>query len=345
MARPRKPYFRESDGWWVSRFRGEYVKLAKGQENEAEAKKKFHELMALEAIGTPAESPNVTVAALFEAFLDWSKRHNDPPSYEWYKLFLQSFVDRHGAERVQDLKPYHVTRWLDAQATWGDSTRRGAISAIKRALNWSVDEGFLSVNPLKQVKKPPAKRREKVLTSQEQQTVSSTARDDAFRDLVFALEQTGCRPGEISRVTAVMVNLEAGTWTFTRHKTFKKTGKPRVVYLTPAMVELCRRRMAKYPEGPLFRNSRGRPWNRNAIRCRFRRLRKKHGLDKGVVAYAYRHTFTTEGLVAGVPAATMAELLGHSSVQMISENYSHLDQKAEHLREAARRAADRREDA
>src|SRR5689334_14098194 len=45
MGRPRKPYFRESDGWWVSRFKGEYVKLAKGQENEAEARARFHELM------------------------------------------------------------------------------------------------------------------------------------------------------------------------------------------------------------------------------------------------------------------------------------------------------------
>src|SRR4051812_9479098 len=32
-GRPRKPYFRSSDGWWVSRFQGEYVKLAKGREN------------------------------------------------------------------------------------------------------------------------------------------------------------------------------------------------------------------------------------------------------------------------------------------------------------------------
>src|SRR5438105_2672334 len=56
MGRPRKPYFRESDGWWVSRFHGEYVKLAKGEKNEAEAKKRFYELMALEAVGTPIES-------------------------------------------------------------------------------------------------------------------------------------------------------------------------------------------------------------------------------------------------------------------------------------------------
>jgi hypothetical protein len=59
MGRPRKPYFRQSDGWWVSRFNGQYVKLAKGRENEPEARKRFHELTALDSVNTPVESPGL----------------------------------------------------------------------------------------------------------------------------------------------------------------------------------------------------------------------------------------------------------------------------------------------
>ena len=140
-------------------------------------------------------------------------------------------------------------------------------------------------------------------------------------------------------MTAQDVNLDVGAWTFKRHKTVKKTHKPRVVMLTPPMIELCRQLVVKHPDGALFHNSRGKPWTRNAIRCRFRRLPHKLGLEAGVVAYAYRHTFTTEGLEAGVPIATMAELLGHTAAIMISDHYGHLDQKSDHLREAARRAA------
>jgi len=47
---------------------------------------------------------------------------------------------------------------------------------------------------------------------------------------------------------------------------------------------------------------------------------------------------TTEGLVRGVPIATMAELMGHASTQMLEKHYSHLTEQADHLREAARRA-------
>ena len=78
------------------------------------------------------------------------------------------------------------------------------------------------------------------------------------------------------------------------------------------------------------------PCHRNAVRCRFRRLRQKLGLDAGVVAYAFRHSWTTDALEKGVPIATVAELLGHSDTKMVSAHYSHLHEKREHLRTAAR---------
>jgi integrase len=345
MGRPRKPYFRESDGWWVSRFQGEYVKLARGRENEAAAKKRFHELMALEAVGTPVESADATTAALCEAFLVWSHRENSATTYEFYRSFLQTFVDLHGAVRVRDLKPYHVTRWFEARPRWNPSTRRCAVTALKRALNWAVKEGYLSTNPLREVVKPPVQHRDKVVSDEEHKAITEAVHDKAFQEFLFAMRSTGARPGEVASVTAQQVNLGTGTWTFKRHKTVKKTNKARVVFLTPEMIELCRHLIAQHPEGPLFLNSRGTPWSRNALRCRFRRLRKKLNLERGFVPYSYRHTFTTEGLEAGVPIATMAELLGHTSTKMVSDHYGHLDQRADHLRDAACRAAGQHEGA
>jgi len=57
-------------------------------------------------------------------------------------------------------------------------------------------------------------------------------------------------------------------------------------------------------------------------------------------SYAYRHTFTTEGLERGVPVATMAELLGNQDLAMISRHYGHLNQKSQHLRAAAEQAGE-----
>jgi integrase len=337
MGRPRKPHFRESDGWWVSMFRGERIKLAKGRGNQAEALKRYHELMAVEAVAVPPESPDATSAAICEAFLGWSAKHNTPATYEFYRIFLQDFCTHWFAVRIVDLKPYHVTRWLDGHATWGATTRRGAIGALKRALNWATSEGLIRDNPLKAVKKPRAQHRERILTADEEAAIDA-ATSGPFKLFLLALRQSGARPGEVARVTAAHVSLDAGTWTLPEHKTSEKTGKPRVIYLTPQLLALTEELVEAHPAGPLFRNNRGTPWTRNAIRCRMRRLRKRLNLKPGVVAYTYRHTYTTEGLTNGVPIATMAELLGHVDTKMISEHYGHLRQKTDHLRQAAAQA-------
>ena len=104
------------------------------------------------------------------------------------------------------------------------------------------------------------------------------------------------------------------------------------------MGELTRRLAERHPEGPLFRNSRGKPWTRNAIRCRFRQLRRKLPHLKGVVSYTYRHSYATDALEQGVGVAQVAEFLGHTSTDMVMQHYQHLLEKREHLLQSARQA-------
>jgi site-specific recombinase XerD len=96
--------------------------------------------------------------------------------------------------------------------------------------------------------------------------------------------------------------------------------------------------MAEHPEGPLFTNEDGRPWNRNAIRCRFRRVRKKLPLGGDLVAYLYRHAVTTDLLESGTGLAQAAELLGHKGAERIMRHYSKQRKRGQHLRDHITRA-------
>ena len=340
MRRPSKPWYRQfNDTWYITR-NGAQIPLAKGKANKKDAERAFYRLMAGETPHDHRPSDQRVVAVL-DLFLEYTQKHTAADTYQWYRGYLQDFADRHGTLRVEDLRPYHVTSWLDSHPTWKNS-RRSAIVAIKRAFNWAADEGIISANPIKKIKKPPATRRERLLTDAEKQKVVDSATDTAFRDLLVALRETGARPGEVASVTAAMVDVKAGTWTLPEHKTKRKTQKPRVIYLNRCMLTLTRKLMAQRPDGPLFRNANGRPWNRNAIRCRFRRLRKKANLGDDLVAYLFRHAFATDALEQGVPVAAVAELLGHTDMQMISEHYGHLAEKRQHLRKMAEQATGRK---
>src|SRR5437763_1048096 len=79
--------------------------------------KAFHHYkeIILHEEGKPAKpQQRLKVAEVCDLFLDWSSRHNDQRTYDWYKSFLQGFCDSWGGLDATELKPFHVTRWLDA---------------------------------------------------------------------------------------------------------------------------------------------------------------------------------------------------------------------------------------
>jgi integrase len=304
-----------------------------------EIEQAYYRLMATDPANLPRAS-DLKVCQVCDLFLDYSAKHHSPDTFRSYKDFLQDFCEMYGTLLANDLKPLHVTRWLDAHPGWNGS-RRNAVVAVKRAFNWADAEGLFQPNPIKSVKKPPQRHRDRILTPEERQEILGAIKDRHFREFVFAMMETGARPGEVRRVTAAHVNLDLGVWIFKEHKTAKRTGRPRAIYLTPAMVELTRKLVAMYPEGPLFRGPRSKRGNtRNGVRCRFRRLREKLPHLAGVISYTMRHSFATQALVNGVGIAHVAELMGHVDTSMVSSHYAHLAGNVQHMREAAKRAVE-----
>lgn len=348
--RPYRPWYRKGTNTWYVEVKGSQAPLGKHPEElppprkgkngwspPAEIMTAFHRLMASDPASVP-RAEEVRVCVVCDLFLDWSSKHHKPDTFRGYKDFLQDFCDMFGTLLAKDLKPLHVTRWLDAHPGWKGS-RRNAVVAVKRAFNWAEAEGVLRPSPVKAVKKPPQRRRDRVLTDQERQDILAAIKDEPFREFVFAMMETGARPGEVRHVTAAHVNLELGVWAFKEHKTAQRTGKPRVIYLTPAMVDLTHRLIEKHADGPLFRGPRSHcGFTRNGIRCRFKRLREKLPQLAGVISYTARHSFATQALVRGVGIAQVAELLGHVDTSMVSEYYGHLAGNVQHLREMAAKA-------
>jgi integrase len=111
----------------------------------------------------------------------------------------------------------------------------------------------------------------------------------------------------------------------------------RVIYLTEAAEATVSRLSGLHPDGPIFRNRRGNPWDAQNFNCRFCRLAKKLGTKYALTAL--RHSFATRLLEAGVDHVTVAALLGHVDATMLSRVYSHVGAKTDFLRDQLRKAA------
>lgn len=329
-----KPYFRRSRRQFYVQVDGHEFTL--GPDREA-AFAKYHEVMRdrpqpQSASDRPSVGP--LVVALTDEFLDWCKKNRAPRSYDWYKDRIQSFVDAIPADlTVTELRPYHVQRWIDA-TTWSDGMKRGAVTAIQRALNWAVEMGHIDRSPLARFKKPPAGKREIIITPAEYQDLldRSNAR---FQDLLQLAWETGARPQELLALEARHVDAAGGRLVFPR---VEAKGKKhiRVVYLNATALGIVQRLAAQYPEGRLLRNDDGVPWHRNAVSCRFQRLKKKIG--RKLCLYNFRHSFCHRALKNGVDPVTLANLMGHVDTAMIARVYSNLSQDPTYLRKSMQRA-------
>jgi len=331
MRQP-KPFFRKFTQSWYVEIRGRQINLGR---DEKQAWAKYRQLMA-----SPDEldAHTTTVVALFELYLEWVQRNRAKATYDAACRYLTSFAATIPRNLVvAKLEPHHITAWMNASPTWGSTTRNDAISHVQRAFHWAVNQRILVRLPLpKLADKPGRQRREVVYTPAEFAEILAAIPDTEFRDLLEFLWESGCRPIEARILECRHVDLEKRIAILppSNNKTRKAE---RVIILTERATGILRRRIDSVETGVVFRNTRGRPWTKDSINCRFQRLKKKLGSDR-ICAYGIRHSYATEGLKNDVDPVSLAMLMGHSDPSMVAKTYQHLAQNHDHLRRQAERA-------
>lgn len=359
----RKPYYRKDRKAW-------YVKSSDGRTQTFlhEEEDKAYEIWQEMRTAQHPEAATATFAVIAANFLSSAKKSLDSEkpmlsakTYRSYQDYLVGACEEFGAVRVRSLRKYHVIKWLDDNPTWGTWARRGAAASVQRAINWAVDQGYLSVNPVAKLGLPKGGRRENLIAEDIHAKMMQAAdegrkaggrlaklgrraisRDRCFRPVLIALRHSGTRPGMVAAVQIADVTPCMDAWVLREHKTEETTGKPLIVRLSPCLATLTRIILSRRSSGPLFLNSKGEQWTSNAIGCRMTNLQKKLKLPPKTVAYSYRHTWTTNAIVNGVDLATVATMLGHQDLRMIAQHYAHLEQQPEHLKAAAAQAMRRK---
>jgi integrase len=328
MGRPSTVKFRQDRDAWVTTIGGKYVTLARGKRNRRQAMDEFHRLKANG--GNQGPGASISVGELCDRLLDWVAENRSPLTYEWYKRHLRSFVRHVGpSSAASALRPFHVTEWIKSQE-WEQSTRHGAITAVKRAFRWGRRQGYLESDPMEPLDKPGIKRRETILRPDQEHEVLN-AIHGPLRDYLEFMHETGCRPSEVARLEASHLSEDAAILS---GKTTRATGRLREIYWTDRAKEIVDRLAGENPAGPNFRNSRGAPWTRNALAWAMSRVRKRLGLGGECTAESFRHGWITDAKLKQ-PNSVVAQLAGHSSTATVDKHYGHLNERRAELSRAA----------
>lgn len=332
MAKPSKPWFRASKQAWYIKVGGKQISLGvKGRENEADAVKAWHRLMANGQPKPEAKPDDVSVAEVVTAFLADAKSRVQPITLAFYRRFLLPFAECHSKLKADALTPTLVEAY-SRKPTWSSSTRHDCLGTLATAFKWAERARLIDRSPLTGIRLPPKESQgaEALVNEADYGKLLNATKGD-FNALLRFLWHTGCRPSEATGLTVEAVDWASACIVLKRHKTAHK-GKMRVIYLSPDAQKVLNVQREKYGAGYLFRTAKGNPWARKVVAHKLWRLQRKLGVK--VTAYGFRHTFATDALANGVPDAQVAALLGHSTTAMLHRHYAHLTERAQALRSA-----------
>ena len=313
---------RRAHVWWWEARKAYYVKIGgkrlKLSEDKKEADKLFHKMMANPE--QPPEAADVSVpfaVEIMDQFFAWVKDHRAKGTAEWYRLVLEPFAKTIKHLTIDELKPCHVEDWVQKQ-DWKPATRRGAITAIKRCFRWAEKSGRIKESPVLHVERPEAGKREAVITLKQYKELLPYVRDRQFRRVLRFAWETGARPQEIVALEARHYDKANSRMVMPKEEA-KGKKRPRVIYLSDRARSIIEQNLG---ERKIFKNTDGRPFTKDAVNCRFTRLKDKIGTKHCL--YEWRHSFATRKLQEGVDPLTVALMLGHANPSILASTYQHL---------------------
>lgn len=270
----------------------------------AAARRRYAEIVA----DIPLPDRPTSVSGLIERWLT-----EEVGEYtDWLKTMVDAWDSFAGHKPLTAITTDHVVRYANSLRRSGQAaqTIRHKCSATARALRWAHKQGWLAAAP-EQVNwarfgKPPRAPKDIPLADLARVFANLPAGTDRVLRFIIA---TGCRPGEACRLQWSEVDLAAKVCTLASHKTGRRTGRPRTIYLTPAAVAVLEQ--TPRTGATVFRNRRGGPFTTGGLRSVLRR--------RGFTGtYQLRHTFAQHALDQGVGVAELSALLGHTDLRMVS---------------------------
>ncbi len=316
--------------------------------SKRKAQRILSELLAQRDRGIDIAPERVTVAEYLERWLEDAARGRvSPRTCKRYAQLVRRVSPTIGAYRLEALRPTHMSAAYTALLNEGltAQTVLHHHRVLKQALQQAVRWQLIGLNPAEAVIPPRPQRREmRALDGEEVGRLLAASRDEDLRRLIFVAVATGLRLGELLGLKWRDVDLGThamsiqrtaqyidGVDTFSSPKTQRSHRTVAFSSSTTAVLQEHRRSQLarRLRVGELWQDhdlvfcrEDGSPARVSNVSHRFAHLART--ADLPVRFHDLRHTMATIALRAGVHPKVVSERLGHASVQITLDTYSHV---------------------
>lgn len=338
------------DGRWVS-----YIRLPNGQKKYFTGTREVVRERLLEAqrqaqAGQLVLGRDQALSSYLERWLNDAVRHSvRPKTYEDYDLCVRRVLPHIGRIRVRALTPEHIQHALGALIERGLAPRtvRQVHMVLRRALKQAVLWRMLASNPSDAVKPPRADHKEmRTLNEDQIRRLIVATRATRQHALWVLLATTGCRLGEALGLQWSDIDFQRSTATIRRALQVQrgigrtlvepKSARSRRMVPLPAetLTILAEHRRSRDDDrrqaGDLwqetdfvFTTPTGGPRNAGNLTRAFQSALRRAGLPR-VRIHDLRHSAATHLLTKGVHPKVVQDLLGHSTIAITLDTYSHV---------------------
>jgi integrase len=323
--------------------------------NKRGAQEQCAHLITASFNGAYVEPGKLTTGEFVSRWLAHIETQVSPSSHKTYTTMLSVYaMPAIGSIMLAKLRPDALAKLYADVLKSGSRRRRGGLSpksvallhrvlfqALRQAVRWQL----LATNPAAAAVPPRIERRPMHVPGIDAALalVEATRGTDLFAPVLLAT-MTGMRRGEILALRWRSVDLDAGRLAVvssveqvgiaTRDKP-PKSGRSRSVALPDLLVEELRRHRLRQAEGLLRLGVRqdgethvatrcdGSPWRPSVFTQAFARLLNERGMAR-TRFHDLRHAHASHLLAANVHPKVVSERLGHSSIGITLDVYSHV---------------------
>lgn len=274
---------------------------------------------------------------------------------ETYRAYIEQPL---GKKQIKRVTSDHIQDIYDDLATkYSKCTLKLVRAVLNGMFTYALRKKVILKNPLEITYLPKIKKpaRKEILSAEQQKIFLKYSEGNVCEGIIKLAAGTGMRIGEIRglqwknvdfshHVIHVKATLKYGKGEGYWLDTPKSESSERSIYMLPAIADLLRKERLLQNrrkimagdywepdeglEDLVFTTDTGRPFHLAKVNIEIKKIQQAmidDGIDMPhITPHLIRHMFATRSLEKGIPPKVLQEILGHSSIEMTLDIYSHV---------------------